>query len=344
MQALSLAAIFRLHVSIDGVEPTVWRRVRVRSDETLSGLHEILQLAMGWSNSHVHLFETEDGEYGEAAADWDVRDEAGVAVHAVLRRPADSITYVYDMGDDWRHTVLLESVTRDEDPDQEVPYCEAGERACPPEDTGGAWRFMNMLEALPDPSHPDHEEWAEWIGSFDPDAFPIGMVNRLLLRYAERSRRTSSDRLRRSSSDRQRRPASREKRRHQSRDTREEPRGDDYRPSARVDAIIDAACSFMRRDEFFREEAFERATQLLVLYDAGHPGTIDRANKPLGWAAGAVHAAILTLPEYRDWTADPPTLAKLFGVSEATIRQKSQALRRHLEAMLEHYDIPEDDD
>lgn len=66
MPALSLAAVYRLHVSLDGVEPMVWRRVRVRSDETLAGLHEILQLAMGWSNSHIHLFETEGGEYGEA--------------------------------------------------------------------------------------------------------------------------------------------------------------------------------------------------------------------------------------------------------------------------------------
>ena len=59
--------------------------------------------------------------------------------------------------------------------------CLAGARACPPEDVGGIPGYENFLEAMRDPKHPEHKQYLEWIGgNFDPEAFDIDEVNRLL--------------------------------------------------------------------------------------------------------------------------------------------------------------------
>jgi pRiA4b ORF-3-like protein len=63
------------------------------------------------------------------------------------------------------------------------PECLAGERACPPEDCGGAGGYDNFLEAIRDRRHPEHEDLLAWVGGrFDPEAFDVTAVNRRLRR------------------------------------------------------------------------------------------------------------------------------------------------------------------
>jgi len=47
------ASVVRLKITLDQVEPTVMRRVVVPFTIRLSRLHEVLQAAMGWTNSHL---------------------------------------------------------------------------------------------------------------------------------------------------------------------------------------------------------------------------------------------------------------------------------------------------
>jgi hypothetical protein len=38
---------YRLHISLQDIEPLIWRRVIVPTDFTLYGLHHVIQVAMG---------------------------------------------------------------------------------------------------------------------------------------------------------------------------------------------------------------------------------------------------------------------------------------------------------
>ena len=91
-------------------------------------------------------------------------------------------TYQYDFGDDWEHVVDVEKALPPE-PKVKYPRCIAGKRACPPEDCGGAYGYEAFLEAIEDRNHEEHKEMLEWVGGkFDPEAFDINRVNRLLQR------------------------------------------------------------------------------------------------------------------------------------------------------------------
>jgi len=78
--------------------------------------------------------------------------------------------YEYDFGDGWRHEVLFE-YSPPLDPKVKIPVCVEGERACPPEDSGGPWGYDDFLAALSNRKHPRHGEMLEWVGEFDPEAF-----------------------------------------------------------------------------------------------------------------------------------------------------------------------------
>jgi Plasmid pRiA4b ORF-3-like protein len=61
--------------------------------------------------------------------------------------------------------------------------CIEGAGACPPEDVGGAWGYVEFLQAMADPKHERHWDVKEWIGGkFDPEKFDPNAVNRELRR------------------------------------------------------------------------------------------------------------------------------------------------------------------
>ena len=135
-----------LKVHILEVSPMVWRRLRVPETATLAELHRIIQVAMGWEDYHLHRFQIhgrdyDSGQFGHGA------DER----HAVLSqfdfRPGDTFLYEYDFGDAWDHDVRVEEILA-ADPKNAVPTCTGGSRACPPEDSGGPWMYMERLHAL----------------------------------------------------------------------------------------------------------------------------------------------------------------------------------------------------
>ena len=82
----------------------------------------------------------------------------------------------YDFGDGWQHDVVVEAIEPARS-DVKHPVCLTGKRACPPEDCGGPWGYANLLAALRDPTHEDHEELTEWVGiEFDPENFDADEV------------------------------------------------------------------------------------------------------------------------------------------------------------------------
>jgi hypothetical protein len=179
------APIYQLKIVLDDLEPAVWRRLPVRGDVLLGQLHGIIQWTMGWEDCHMHEFRTDDARYGASdpeADDQSAQSEDRIALRQVAPRAGAVIRYWYDFGDDWRHTITVEEVL-EPDPAHKHPRCVAGENACPPEDCGGIFGYMRMLEVLTDPGHPEHAYYLERLGDeFDPRHFDIDAVNRALQR------------------------------------------------------------------------------------------------------------------------------------------------------------------
>ena len=79
----------------------------------------------------------------------------------------------------WEHKIVVEKRLAPE-PGHAYPGCLAGERHAPPEDCGGIPGFYNLLEAMGDPEHEQHEELLDWLGDgFDPEAFSVEEVKRM---------------------------------------------------------------------------------------------------------------------------------------------------------------------
>ncbi|KAM3098242.1 IS1096 element passenger TnpR family protein [Phormidesmis sp. 146-12] len=174
--------IYQLKITLKDVRPPIWRRVQVASERTLGKLHQIIQEAMGWSNSHLHTFAIGEMEYGQPMPeyDFDVRDEQRVKLSQIITREKFKFLYTYDMGDSWEHEILVEKVLS-ADPQVRYPVCLTGKRACPPEDCGGVWGYAEFLEAIRQPDHSDHEAMLDWVGGeFDSEFFDLDAVNRLL--------------------------------------------------------------------------------------------------------------------------------------------------------------------
>ena len=173
--------IYELKVQLQGIEPPIWRNIKVPSKTHLSKLHRILQLVMGWTDSHLHLFQVGDKLYGEPSTDWDfeVLDSQSITLEKVFEAGIRSFVYEYDLGDSWRHDITLVGAAQAEGKEETV--CIAGARACPPEDCGGIPGYCDLLEKISDPQHEGYEDMVEWLGrKYDPEEFDLAEVNRAL--------------------------------------------------------------------------------------------------------------------------------------------------------------------
>ncbi len=174
---------YQLKVTLSGAKPPIWRRLLIDPGTTFQDLHRIIQVAMGWQASHLHLFQTQDGTLiGDLAEDPDgmmnFQDEAVMPVSAVLAREGQTLHYEYDFGDGWEHQIVLEKITSVEQANETLPRCIKAVRQCPPEDVGGLHGFYEFLEAMEDMAHPEHIAVREWCGEwFDPDFVDLDQIN-----------------------------------------------------------------------------------------------------------------------------------------------------------------------
>lgn len=179
--------LYQLKITLQWSRPAIWRRVVVRADMRLDHLHNVIQIAMGWTDSHLHQFVLGQEFYGEPDPGGDAfgtatLNEKRYTVADLAPAAKKKFTYEYDFGDGWNHEVKVEKVLPP-DPGLEHPVCLAGEHACPPEDCGGIGGYYNLLEALADPKHPDHEDLKDWIGGeWDAMRFDQDEVNTILKR------------------------------------------------------------------------------------------------------------------------------------------------------------------
>ena len=175
--------IYQIKITLLGTKPPIWRRLLVPSGLTLERLHDAVQVAMGWQDCHLHEFrigqqrfgipDPEDMLMGMPAA----VNERTVRLFNVLGEAGSKAEYTYDFGDSWDHSIVVEKVLPIE-PGRSYPACIGGKRRGPPEDCGGVPGYYNLIEALSDPRHDEHEEMLDWMpDDFDPEAFSADEVN-----------------------------------------------------------------------------------------------------------------------------------------------------------------------
>ena len=177
--------IYQLKVVLVGSKPPLHRRLRVPGDARLDWLHAVLQVAIGWTNSHLHQFRVGGNCYSdprhhlaENDGDPEILDERKFTLQKIAPGLNDSFDYDYDFGDSWRHRITVDKFLPPDATSATIAVCIGGARACPPEDCGGIFGYDNLLKILKNAGHPEHQSMKEWLGRpFDAGAFDAERTN-----------------------------------------------------------------------------------------------------------------------------------------------------------------------
>ena len=180
--------VYQFRVTLLDVHPPIWRQIQVQ-DCFLDELHRHIQRAMGWTDSHLYLFDIDDITYGRAFEHGPDGESVVVSASRTLLRtvvpksqPGFSFRYTYDLGDSWEHLIVLERAFEPASKTR-YPLCLDGRRACPPENCGGTPGYEHLLCVLHDPDDKEYDELLEWAGAdFDPEDFDPKQATTLMAR------------------------------------------------------------------------------------------------------------------------------------------------------------------
>ena len=180
---------FQFKIQLQNIsKPPVWRKLVVPSNFTFFEFHASIQVAFGWLNEHMFQFCPKGyGSYPQIKQKFDddlsemefgrgeVFDADETMLSSIFHEENQKFTYIYDFGDDWKHTITLEKIL---DEPAMYPKLVDGKGKCPPEDCGGPWGYERLKEILSNPDHPEYNESKEWYldedeESFDPVTFAI---------------------------------------------------------------------------------------------------------------------------------------------------------------------------
>jgi thioredoxin-like negative regulator of GroEL len=170
----------QIMISLDGINPLIWRRLMISNSITFYELHKIIQTVMGWTDTHLHEFFVNGINIGQQDEDCprNTRDEKLITLNDIIGN-TKKIEYIYDFGDCWEHTIRLEKIL--DDYAGKVPFFIEGKRACPPEDCGGVIGYEEVLKLIKNPTHKQNDNLTQWAGySFDPEKFDIKNINKKL--------------------------------------------------------------------------------------------------------------------------------------------------------------------
>ena len=162
------APIYQLRVALLGSEPPIWRRLQVPGDATLDWLHAVLQVAIGWTNSHLHQFRVGADCYSdtrhnfaEYEGDAEILEARKFTLRQIAPREQDAFGYEYDFGDSWEHEITVDKILPHDAAAATTALCLDGARAGPPEDCGGVGGYGNLLKILKNRKHPEHKSMKE---------------------------------------------------------------------------------------------------------------------------------------------------------------------------------------
>ena len=154
---MTLNDIYQLKITLIGTD--VWRRVLVPAGMSLGQLHNVIQLAMGWEDVHLHEFRIGRHHYG--LEEPGCLDERRFRLSDVLPKKGSKAEYTYDFGDGWEHVIRVEKLATSE-LGVVYPVCTGGRLEPPPEDCGGPIGYYKLLDEAVEP---------------DPTRFSVDAVN-----------------------------------------------------------------------------------------------------------------------------------------------------------------------
>ena len=149
--------VYQFRVVLRDVSPLVWRRLLLRSDQSVADLHYAIQIAMDWSDQHLPRFRIHGKDYGVThSGGVGFSDDAEtVPLSRFQFRLRERFLYEYDFYDQWVHEIRLEK-TLPLSRQRLYPVCVSGAHRAPPEDCGGARVYSEPL----DPRW--RQWWANW--------------------------------------------------------------------------------------------------------------------------------------------------------------------------------------
>lgn len=163
--------VYEIEIELIDVQPRVWRKVIIEEAANLFTLHLTIQGAMGWLNYHLHKFEINGNVYEATTDSMDF-------VSDVLKNGM-TFTYCYDFGDNWLHKLTVTNV-REQTQYDTYQKCIGGQRACPPEDSGGVHGYAKLLKILKNKTHPEYKSMKQWAGAFHPEVFSATQASALI--------------------------------------------------------------------------------------------------------------------------------------------------------------------
>lgn len=177
---------FEFDVTLQDIQPRIRRHFLIRTTSTFAHLHKAIQESFGWQDCHLWEFRLPTFN-GKAIAGIPIDEDFDRAVpdarHIKLssyftgKLATEGCEYLYDFGDSWRHEVKLIRVVSDK-----VSFKRRllnGERACPPEDSGGLPGYEHLVHFIQtgeDIVGDDPEGLRTWLGGWTPEAFDIEAV------------------------------------------------------------------------------------------------------------------------------------------------------------------------
>ena len=169
-----------LKIKLDHISPQIWRKIEVSDQLTFQQLHNIIQVSMGWSGTHLFMFIVDgqpiepESPYEENLGELNTKD---IKLSKFALKEKATFQYMYDFGDDWVHTIKVEKIT---DLGPAVPVCSGGKRNCPPEDSGGPFEYEQLFKAHE--GNKLNSDQKEWLGDYDFEFFDLDEINEVLSR------------------------------------------------------------------------------------------------------------------------------------------------------------------
>lgn len=208
----SLCEIYQFHILLLQISPAIWRRILIRSDSSIADLHYVLQIVLGWDDTHLHRFTLHGKEYGIAQPSgiWFRDNPTQIRLTDLHLRLKERFLYEYDLIENWQHQIRLEQKLP-LDPTRTYPFCIGGARQAPPDRCGGVAGYLEqkrhfspvqiasrMLEIVEDEQAKVSDYWEEfvamryWLGA---ETFDRRAVNARLALYAAGDERWQNEDL-----------------------------------------------------------------------------------------------------------------------------------------------------
>jgi hypothetical protein len=122
-----IPSIYNINLFILLIITLIRRRILARSESSISQTHDVIQIALGWSDSHLNRFRIHGRDYGlsRPGGIGFSHDAAQVSLADLQFRRNEGFLHEYDFGDSWQHEVGIEAGLP-EGPKRGYPVCVGG--------------------------------------------------------------------------------------------------------------------------------------------------------------------------------------------------------------------------